>query len=87
LIVGYGSIGTAAEAQLVPFGVTVERIAQEFRDDVLGPDAVPEALARADIVIILSPLTRDLRHSRRAVPGPDADHTPRSSTPPRCWPS
>ena len=29
LIVGYGSIGTAAEAQLVPFGVTVERIAQE----------------------------------------------------------
>jgi hypothetical protein len=45
LIVGYGSIGTAAEAQLVPFGVTVERIAQELRDDVLGPDAVPQALA------------------------------------------
>ena len=85
---GYGSIGTAAEAQLVPFGVTVERIAQEPRDDVLGPDAVPEALARADIVIILVPLTPGTCGIVDAqFLGRMRDHAPRSSTPPRCWPS
>jgi len=45
----------------VPFGLTVERIAQEPADDVLGPDAVPEARARADIAIILVPNASWLR--------------------------
>lgn len=57
LIVGYGSIGAATEPLLVPFGVTVERVARRPRAGVSGLDGLPAALARADIVIILVPVT------------------------------
>ena len=57
LIVGYGSIGAAVEALLVPFGVTVERIDHRPREGVSGLDSLPAALARADIVIVLVPMT------------------------------
>jgi phosphoglycerate dehydrogenase-like enzyme len=57
LIVGYGSIGAAVEALLVPFGVTVERVDQRPRKGVSGLDSLPAALARADIVIVLVPMT------------------------------
>jgi phosphoglycerate dehydrogenase-like enzyme len=60
LIVGYGSIGEAVERLLVPFGVTVERVARNpnaARPGVLGLDQLPEALPRADIVIVLVPVT------------------------------
>jgi phosphoglycerate dehydrogenase-like enzyme len=57
LIVGYGSIGSAVESLLVPFGVTVERLADQPREGVLGLDDLPAALGRADIVIMLVPVT------------------------------
>jgi phosphoglycerate dehydrogenase-like enzyme len=57
LIVGYGSIGEAVERLLVPFGVTVERVARRARPGVSGLDELPAALPRADIVILLVPLT------------------------------
>jgi phosphoglycerate dehydrogenase-like enzyme len=57
LIVGYGSIGEAVERMLVPFGVTVERIARRARAGVLSMDDLPAALPKADIVILLVPLT------------------------------
>jgi len=57
LIVGYGSIGEAVERLLVPFGVTVERVARHSRSGVSGTDDLPAMLPRADIVILLVPVT------------------------------
>ena len=57
LIVGYGSIGEAVERLLVPFGVTVERVARHARPGVSGMDDWPALLPRADIVILLVPVT------------------------------
>ena len=57
LIVGYGSIGAATERVLVPFGVTVERIARHARPGVSSIDDLPAHLPRADIVILLVPVT------------------------------
>jgi phosphoglycerate dehydrogenase-like enzyme len=60
LIVGYGSIGEAVERKLAPFDVTTERIARRPRPGVPGVmsmDDLPEALPRADIVILLVPVT------------------------------
>jgi phosphoglycerate dehydrogenase-like enzyme len=57
LIVGYGSIGAAAERLLAPFGVTVERVARHPRQGVSSIDDLPSLLPRADIVILLVPVT------------------------------
>jgi phosphoglycerate dehydrogenase-like enzyme len=57
LIVGYGSIGAAAERLLAPFGVTVERVARRARPGVSSIDDLPALLPRADIVILLVPVT------------------------------
>jgi phosphoglycerate dehydrogenase-like enzyme len=59
LIVGYGSIGQAAERLLAPFGVTVERIARRSRPGVSGLADLPALLPAADIVILLLPATPD----------------------------
>jgi phosphoglycerate dehydrogenase-like enzyme len=60
LIVGYGSIGEATERMLAPFGVRFERVARRSRPGVPGVmslDSLPDALPRADIVILLVPVT------------------------------
>jgi phosphoglycerate dehydrogenase-like enzyme len=57
LIVGYGSIGEAIERMLAPFEVTVDRIARHARPGVLAMDDLPEVLPKADIVILLVPVT------------------------------
>ena len=67
LIVGYGSIGTAVEARLLPFGATVDRVARRARDGVSGVDRLPDLLAQADVVVILMPLTPQTEHFVNAV--------------------
>lgn len=57
LVVGAGSIGAAVEACLVPFGVTVTRVARTPRAGVHGVADLPSLLPAADIVIVLVPLT------------------------------
>jgi phosphoglycerate dehydrogenase-like enzyme len=57
LIVGYGSIGQAVERLLAPFGVRIERVARHARPGVSGVDDLPALLPRADIVILLVPVT------------------------------
>jgi phosphoglycerate dehydrogenase-like enzyme len=57
LIVGYGSIGRAVEARLTPFGVTIHRVGLHARAGVNGAADLPNLLPRADVVVILLPLT------------------------------
>ena len=61
LILGYGSIGRAVEARLAPFGVNVVRVARESRDGVHAAADLPALLPRADMVIVLLPLTSETR--------------------------
>jgi phosphoglycerate dehydrogenase-like enzyme len=62
LIVGYGSIGAAVERRLAGWEVTIERIAKNARPGVRSVGELPQALARADIVVILVPVTEETRH-------------------------
>ncbi len=57
VIVGHGSIGREVEERLLPFEVTVERVARHPREGVSGVDRLPELLSTADVVVILLPLT------------------------------
>ncbi|MBO0805732.1 MAG: 2-hydroxyacid dehydrogenase [Nocardiopsaceae bacterium] len=70
LIVGYGSIGAAVERRLAGWEVTVERAARRARPGtpgdpgdppVLGTESLPEALPRADVVVLLVPVTGETR--------------------------
>jgi len=62
LIVGYGSIGAAVERRLAGWEVTVERLARTARAGVRGMNELPEALPRADVVVLLVPVTDQTRH-------------------------
>ena len=57
LIVGYGSIGEAVERRLAPFGVTMARVARRARPGVSSLEERPGVLPKADIVILLLPVT------------------------------
>ncbi len=57
LIVGMGSIGRAVAQRLAPFGTEVIGVARQARDGVPGPQALPELLKRADVVVLLVPAT------------------------------
>lgn len=57
LIVGYGSIGQAVEQRLEPFGVNVSRVARGTREGVHDMEDLDGLLPRADIVVLLLPLT------------------------------
>jgi phosphoglycerate dehydrogenase-like enzyme len=61
LIVGYGSIGRALESRLAPFGVKVLRVARHPRHGVHPLADLPALLPRADVVVILLPLTAETR--------------------------
>ncbi|NNM45691.1 2-hydroxyacid dehydrogenase [Knoellia koreensis] len=62
LVVGYGSIGRAIAARLLPFEVTVTAVASRARGgdelvpSVHGVDELPELLPRHDVVILILPL-------------------------------
>jgi phosphoglycerate dehydrogenase-like enzyme len=57
LILGFGSIGRALEAMLVPFHCEVVGVARHARDGVHGTDELPALLPDADVVVNLLPLT------------------------------
>jgi phosphoglycerate dehydrogenase-like enzyme len=57
LIVGFGSIGAAVERRLLPFGVEILRVARSARSGVHPATALPDLIPRADIVVLLVPLT------------------------------
>ena len=61
LIVGYGSIGAAVERRFTGFDVTIERVARHVRPGVLGLEELPAALPRADVVVVLVPVTPETR--------------------------
>lgn len=61
LILGAGSIGEAVAVRLAPFGVEIVKVASSARDGVHGVDELPALLPRADVLIVLAPLTRSTR--------------------------
>lgn len=61
LILGHGSIGRAVEVRLAGFEVDVVRVARNARPGVHTMDELPELLPRADVVVVLLPLTDETR--------------------------
>ncbi len=61
LIVGYGDIGAAVERRLAGWEVTVERVARHARDGVHAIGELPGLLNKADVVVILVPVTAETR--------------------------
>jgi phosphoglycerate dehydrogenase-like enzyme len=59
LIVGYGDIGAAVERRLAGWDVTIERVARQAREGVHAIGELPELLGRADVVVILVPVTAE----------------------------
>ena len=55
LIVGYGQIGAAIEARLVPFEVDVRRVARTAREGVAALEELPDLLPDADVVVLIVP--------------------------------
>jgi len=64
LVIGAGSIGRALERRLAPFDVTVIRVARTARpeQDVHGVAELPALLPRAEVVVLLVPLTEQTRN-------------------------
>jgi phosphoglycerate dehydrogenase-like enzyme len=64
LIVGYGSIGAAIERRLLPFEVTLTRVARRARpeQDVHAVAELPHLLPEADVVMLVTPLTPQTHH-------------------------
>lgn len=65
-VVGLGAIGTAVVDRLEPFGVTTIGIRRHpsqggSADEILGPEALHEALARSRYVVLACPLTDETR--------------------------
>lgn len=57
LILGYGSIGAAVERRLAPFEVELIRVARHAREGVHPVGDLADVLERADVVVVLLPLT------------------------------
>jgi phosphoglycerate dehydrogenase-like enzyme len=57
MILGHGAIGTAVEARLAPFEVELIRVARRERTGVHGVEELATLLPRADVVVVLLPLT------------------------------
>jgi phosphoglycerate dehydrogenase-like enzyme len=61
LIVGHGSVGRAIERRLEGFEVDVLRVARHAREGVHAFDELPSLLPRADVVVLIVPLTDETR--------------------------
>jgi phosphoglycerate dehydrogenase-like enzyme len=57
MILGYGAIGAAVEARLAPFEVELIRVARRARPGVHAVEDLRALLPRAEIVVVLLPLT------------------------------
>jgi phosphoglycerate dehydrogenase-like enzyme len=66
LIVGYGSIGSAIESRLAPFGPRILRVARRAREGVAPVSQLDELLPQADIVVLITPLTPETMHLMNA---------------------
>jgi phosphoglycerate dehydrogenase-like enzyme len=66
LLIGYGGVGRAIEARLLPFETEVVRVARSARTDqngrIHGMSELPALLPTADIVVIAVPLTEETTH-------------------------
>jgi len=63
LIIGYGAIGKAIEARLLPFEPgRIVRVARTARDGVEPVSALDRLLPEADIVVLITPLTKETHH-------------------------
>ena len=66
LLVGYGGIGRAIEARLLPFETSVFRVARTARIDergaVHGFESLRELLPTVDVVVVAVPLTEETTH-------------------------
>jgi phosphoglycerate dehydrogenase-like enzyme len=66
LIIGYGGVGTAIEERIVPFEVSVVRVARRARRDDRGEihamSEVNDLLPLADVVVLAVPLTEETTH-------------------------
>ncbi len=63
LIVGYGSIGKAIEARLLPFEpAKIIRLARTAREGVHGAGELDALLPEADVVVLITPLTPETHH-------------------------
>ncbi|MEZ0068531.1 phosphoglycerate dehydrogenase-like enzyme [Streptacidiphilus sp. MAP12-20] len=64
LILGYGSIGQALAARLLPFECEVVPLARRARpgEGVHAVTELPALLPTADVVVLLTPLTPETRH-------------------------
>jgi phosphoglycerate dehydrogenase-like enzyme len=59
LIVGYGQIGEAIEARVLPFEAGVTRVARSARDGVHAIEELPDLLPEADVVVLIVPGTAE----------------------------
>jgi phosphoglycerate dehydrogenase-like enzyme len=66
LLVGYGGVGKAVEARLLPFEVDVTRLASRGREDergmIFGLESLYEQLPLHDIVVVSVPLSEQTKH-------------------------
>ena len=62
LILGYGQIGAAIEARVLPFEAEVVRVARRSRPGVHAVGELPRLLPEADVVVLILPGTSETRH-------------------------
>jgi phosphoglycerate dehydrogenase-like enzyme len=61
LIVGYGQIGEAIEARVLPFEAEVTRVARSARDGVHAIEELPDLLPDSDVVVLIVPGTEETK--------------------------
>ena len=61
LIIGYGAIGAALERRLTGFEADVLRVARRAREGVAGFEELPGLVPRADVLVLIVPLTAETR--------------------------
>src|SRR5258707_2570178 len=66
LLVGYGTIGQAIEARMTPFGANFLRVARTAKKGVESVANLELLLPKADIVVLILPMTSESRHLMNA---------------------